>query len=256
MATAALKRTLWHTNGTLNGSIFDDVLALRFSHGTINAGAGDDALLLTYGGGRLFGGSGNDRITVYQSRATVDAGSGNDTMFLKQGEGVFKAGTGNDYLSFYDSKGDMYGGAGNDRLLARQSDADLFGGAGDDILRFDDGMGKISGGAGADLVIMGHGSQGVVFGSPAEGGDRVVGFNPDWDWIELGATGFVGLPTGRLTDTNFTLNGADSTAPQMIYETWSGRVLYDADGTDGGAAVLIATFSDLPVLTASAFLIA
>lgn len=251
----AINRTLWHTSGTLNGSTLDDVLALRFSHGIINAGYGDDSLLMTYGGGRLFGGGGNDRITVYQSRATVDAGSGNDKMFLKQGEGVFKGGIGNDYISFYDAKGDMYGGAGNDRLIARQSDVDLFGGAGNDQLRFSDGMGKMTGGAGADTLIMGEGSQGVVYGSTAEGGDRVFGFNPDLDWVELHAAGFTGLTAGRLTDANFSQNAADSTAPQVIYDQTTGRLTFDADGTDGGAAVLLATFVTKPVLTADAFLI-
>ena len=63
---------------------------------------------------------------------------------------------------------------------------------------------------------------------------------------------FAGGEVSLISGTNPT---ASETAGQFLYDTDDGRLLWDADGTGSGDAVLIATFSNIPSLASSDFIV-
>ena len=73
----------------------------------------------------------------------------------------------------------LSGGAGGDTLLGLAGDDQLFGAEGDD---------RLEGGAGDDLLVGGAGADLFVFG-PGSGADRISGFQPGVDRVELTSSG-------------------------------------------------------------------
>ena len=73
----------------------------------------------------------------------------------------------------------LSGGAGDDTLQGLDGDDQLFGGDGDD---------RLEGGAGNDLLVGGAGADVFVFGA-GPGADRISGFQPGIDRIELHGLG-------------------------------------------------------------------
>ena len=103
-----------------------------------------------------------------------------------------------------------------------------------------------SGGDGADIF---------SFQSALDGPDEITDFTSGTDKIQVSASGFGGGLTAGGTVS--LVSGADPTASsatgQFLFDTDDGRLLWDADGTGGGEAVLIATLSNIPSLTTSDF---
>jgi len=48
---------------------------------------------------------------------------------------------------------------------------------------------------------------------------------------------------------------ASNASGQFLFDTDDGRLFWDADGTGSGAAVLVATLSNVPPLSASDFVV-
>jgi hypothetical protein len=138
------------------------------------------------------------------------------------------------------------GSSGNDTITGTLKSDTLIGGAGNDVL---------SGGAGNDTLEGGGGSDTFVYGAAAEGGDVIVDFVAGMDKIEVSAFGFGGgLVAGGL-EVNRLVNGtgATQTFGQFLYDSANGQLSWDADGTGAGAALLIATLSGAPAITAADF---
>ena len=92
---------------------------------------------------------------------------GNDIVLGRAGDDMLLGGDGSDHL---------YGGIGDDMLDGGAGADFLFGGAGDDVL---------TGGAGIDLLVGWSGEDTYNFASPADGGDRIVGFRSGTDTIQI-----------------------------------------------------------------------
>ncbi len=109
----------------------------------------------------------------------------------------------------------------------------------------------VYGDAGKDVIVLSsnEGSAETVVLNSAPEGDVIVNFTADEDKIQLskavfGSTVVIG-----------TAPVAASTAAAVLYNTDTGVLSYDADGTGTGAAVVIATLAGQPVLTATDFAI-
>ncbi|MDO6963643.1 calcium-binding protein [Rhizobium alvei] len=175
-----------------------------------------------------------------ESSAFYSLSMSNDTI-KNAGEitGCIYLGEGNDV---YDGRygelfGKLNGGNGNDRLMT---------GAGDDQISGDLGNDTIMGGAGEDEFYF------VTSLDPRRNVDRILDFNPTDDQFELGARVFEGLALGRLATGAFTANKqglALDADDRIIYETDTGRLLFDADGKGGEGARLFAIVSKDLVLT-------
>jgi Ca2+-binding RTX toxin-like protein len=226
---------------TIDGTSGNDTLTGTSGNDTINGLGGNDLFLAGSTGGAdvINGGAGSDSIE-FKERATsgvvvdfaagtITGGSSGTISFT----GIERAVTGN----FNDS---LTGNAAG-QTLTGQGGADTLWGAG--------GIDTLWGGAGADRFIFretGSANADLVR-DWAAGSDKVALDNSPMS--ALGATGnfasgdarFKANSTGTATDTN----------DRVVYNTSTGSLYYDADGSGSGAAQLIATFSGNPAVAAT-----
>jgi Ca2+-binding RTX toxin-like protein len=144
----------------------------------------------------------------------------------------------------------LNGGSGADVITGTAFDDVITGGNGNDV---------ITAGAGSDTITGGAGSDTFVFNS-ISGADTIVDYTVADDSIQLSKAIFTGLgDIGALSSDEF-VSGAGLTAAadetdRIVYDTTSGNLYYDADGSGGDAAVQIATFTGTPDLLSSEFAI-
>jgi len=242
----------------ITGGAGDDTLAGLAGADVLRGGVGNDTLDGGSGADRMEGGAGDDTYVVdlaanaatgapgdvaYEGPASDDAG-GTDTVrttlrsytlganlenleFIGSGNFV---GTGN----ALDNR--LIGGAGNDRLS---------GGSGDDELRGAGGADRYAGGLGADRFVFDDllASTTIADFSSAQA-DRLV----------LDAELFGDEPGDELAVGAFVLGAAALDADdRMVYDPSNGRLLYDADGSGDGAAVLLGLLTNRAELSAADF---
>ncbi len=228
-------------NNVLNGGGGNDFLAGRNGDDTLLGGDGNDVLIGGNGGDVLNGGDGIDRAHYSDARSGVRA----DFLNTAVNTGVA---AGDTYISVEnlrgasqrdDLRGDnlanvIEGLNGNDILTGRGGDDVLRGGNGNDVLR---------GGTGGDTLIGNDGNDRFRYTNTNEGGDTIVDFRINRDTIEFNDAAFTAFSGGSVTASNlhFGTAAADSD-DYLIYD--NGDLYYDADGSGGGAQVLIATFSN------------
>ena len=151
------------------------------------------------------------------------------------------------------------GGAGNDTLNGNDGNDTLAGAGGNDAVNGNSGNDQIEGGTGNDTLSGSGGQDSFVFREAGTGNaDTANNFASNWDRILLDNAGLVALGgDGRFAsgDARF-FAGAGANAGQdlsdrVVYNTSTGQLWYDADGSAGGAAQLIATFTGAPGLIAT-----
>ncbi|HYD67371.1 calcium-binding protein, partial [Azospirillum sp.] len=101
----------------------------------------------------------------------------------------------------------------------------------------------LNGGAGADTLTGGAGSDLFVIVAPAEGGDTVTDFTAGEDRIAVVGPNFGSVPAGALSASNFTLDAAADGDDWFVFNTTTGVLSFDADGSGAGAAVALATLN-------------
>jgi Ca2+-binding RTX toxin-like protein len=134
----------------------------------------------------------------------------------------------------------LFGGAGANTLLGTANNDTLFGAAGNDTL---------TGGLGNDTF---------RFNATNQGNDAITDFAPGTDKLLFVNTAFGNLAQGTLHAGNFVSSAAPAptqAAPQFLYNSATGQLAFDADGTGGGVAVSIVVLVGTPALTASSILI-
>jgi Ca2+-binding RTX toxin-like protein len=166
----------------------------------------------------ITGTDGADRVVGNSSAERLEGLKGNDVLLGRGGDDLLLGEIGNDRL---------YGGSGGDRL---------YGGAGAD---------RLAGGAGADRLIGGHGQDRFVFSTELGTGnvDSILDFSAAADSIQLAQSIFDAAgPTGTLSADAFHAGAAAGDASdRIIYDTSSGEIFYDPDGTGAAEAILFAT---------------
>lgn len=168
-----------------------------------------------------------------------------DTLIGSVEADLMKGLGGNDMLS---------GGLGNDKLLGGAGNDVLQGDEGRDVLQGQAGNDTLVGGLGKDALSGGAGADVFVFHNTLDGGDKISDFAPGIDHIGLDKAGF-GL--ANLTDgANFTsAPGASATngVATVLYDSTTGILAFDADGTGAGVAVTLATLALHPSLSIADF---
>ncbi|HIK53927.1 MAG TPA: hypothetical protein IGS37_02000 [Synechococcales cyanobacterium M55_K2018_004] len=151
----------------------------------------------------------------------------------------------------------MSGGDGDDELI---------GGLGNDILSGDAGNDTLIGGAGNDTLRGGLGSDrflydtGRNFVSADIGEDRIEDFTAGTDVIVLDRTTFQALTLNpTLLSSEFSEVTSDDAVAgstgKIVYNTQTGGIFYNPDGSGAGAGVLFATLIGRPSLQATDFVI-
>ena len=260
-------------NGT--GNALNNYLCGNSRDNWLDAGAGNDSLMGGWGADTLVGGVGNDTLDGSTGADTLIGGTGNDTYVVGNALAVVTEtstvageidvvkssvswtlgayvenltltgtlaidGTGNTAANMIlgnAAANVLQGGAGNDTLS---------GGAGDDLLIGGTGLDRLTGGTGQDAFrFTGQPSAATV--------DTITDFSAADDRLELDDAVFTQLgAVGQVADDAFVqgtaaLDGGD----RLIYSQSTGQLLYDADGSDAGAAVLLARLTAGTALTAA-----
>jgi Ca2+-binding RTX toxin-like protein len=217
---------------SITGSAYADSIYGYAGNDTINGGTGDDYIDGGAGNDVLNGGDGEDLLVGYAGNDTINGGDGDDL--------ALDGGIGNDVLSGGAGHDELYGDAGNDRLNGDAGNDFLTGGLGNDTL---------TGGLGADNFELG-GVKGSI--------DTFTDFSlSQGDFISLETTYYDanGNPHS-LYNLETEMNGVTLKASnfysaagakkghdaddRVVYDTSSGKLYYDADGSGKGAAVQIA----------------
>ncbi|MFM5961756.1 MAG: lipase family protein, partial [Dolichospermum sp.] len=170
---------------------------------------------------------------IWQATTQLDIAAGDEILFGSASNDILNGGIGNDILD---------GGAGDDTLD---------GGNGNDIL---------IGGTGNDSLTGGDGKDSFVINAPTSGVDIINDFQTGGiDRIVVSAEGFgSGLTANTvLEDSQFTLgtSAADSD-DRFIYDSSTGNLFFDPDGTGSAPQQQIATLKNSPNLSASDIFVA
>jgi Ca2+-binding RTX toxin-like protein len=260
---------------TLNGGEGNDTLDSGTGGGTMIGGNGDDYV---YGGSAAesaFGGNGDDYFNGYGGKDVLTGAAGGDTLYGGDSADQLFGGTDDDYMYGGDGNdkitgasgsdtlggddGDdrLDGGAGQDTLCGGNGDDTMIGGSGNDYLYGDDDNDLLFGGTGTDTL---YGSSGVdqfVFNTAlgATNVDNVEDFEINLDKIVLDDDIFAAAgPVGALAVARFKIGAAATDATdRIIYNSVTGELFYDKDGTGGAAQVKFANIDTGLLLDAGDF---
>ena len=208
---------------------------------------------------QLNGGDGNDVLNGFAGADTMIGGLGFDTYFVDNvGDVVTEtSGTGNDTINssvtytmplnvenLFLIGTAAINGTGNgiaNTIKGNSANNQLNGGAANDILDGGTGINTLTGGAGNDVFrfsTLGH-------------TDTITDYSVPEDTVQLDNAVFTALgATGTLAATQFKVGAAAADADDfVIYNSTTGKLLYDADGNGAGAAIQVATIGTGKAMT-------
>ncbi len=251
LATASLE-TVWGSvvGDTLDGSSATFALSLIGQGGAdiMSGGSGDDFLYFDHLD-TITGGGGTDWAVATLSAAGVNLNL--NTAGIENAWGS----TSDDILSGAGSNSTvvLVGDTGNDTLIGGNATDFLYGFAGNDTL---------TGGAGNDVLLGGDGNDLFAYTSPTGSGfDSIFDFTSGADHFQMTAASFGVSPGATLTNGVSFIAGAapmaNTATPTMLYNTTTGILTFDFDGSAGAyAPVSLAQLFLAPTVTASDFVFA
>ncbi|MGB3930769.1 MAG: Ig-like domain-containing protein, partial [Sphingobium sp.] len=230
------------TAQTLTGNDLDNVITGGAANDTLNGGIGADTLIGGAGADTIAGGAGDD--TYYVDNAgdrVVDVEvQGFDRIFSSVSYGLTGrlieqltlTGTANINATGNTKANELIGNSGNNILDGGLAADILTGGAGADQFRFSTALG-------------------------ASNVDTITDFSVVDDTISLASAIFAAAePAGVLQADAFAIGAAAADASdRIIYNSATGQLFYDADGSGSGAAVVFATIGTGLALTSADFIL-
>ncbi|HEX8840587.1 MAG TPA: cadherin-like domain-containing protein, partial [Sphingomicrobium sp.] len=236
--TSAATAAIVQGPGTFTGTSAADTLSASNFDDTLVGLAGNDTLRGLAGNDVLRGGAGND---------LLDGGADMDTADYSDATAAVR-------VSLAVTTSQNTGGSGSDTLVGIEN---LLGSAYGDTLTGDAGANRLNGGGGGDTLSGGVGADTFVFDvlTTTANRDTIKDFVSGTDTIELATGAFsalAGYAAGQLDAGELTLGTAATNASQhLIYDSKTGNLMYDADGSGSGAAVTIAVLTGHPTILAS-----
>lgn len=260
------------SKGTLTGAVLgragNDTLLGGNGADFFRGGDGNDSLKGGSGNDSLYGDAGNDKIDGGSGSDYMEGGAGNDTYVTDGGDTIKEQlNGGTDTVRSSAShklsanvenltltgKGDL---AGKGNSLANI----ITGNSGKNVLSGEAGNDTLSGGGGADRLTGGSGKDQFLFNSSLGGGniDTITDYNVADDTIRLENAIFTALSTGKLAAAAFVANTngkAADASDRIVYESDTGKLFYDADGTGSAGAVQFALLAKGLALSAADFFV-
>ena len=256
---------LWDTtdlNGT--GNTLDNWIDGNSGTNILDGGNGDDLLDGGQGSDTMIGGAGNDNyyVDAVGDMVVENDGEGYDSVFVRVSytlganlEDLSLKGTGGGIWYGVECTADINGTGNslNNYIEGNNGNNILDGGDGDDVM---------AGGLGNDTLTGGVGNDTFVFDTAlnaTSNNDTISDFTAGLDKIQvdndiftsLTATGSLLVDYFKSSDTGLASDGND----YLLYNTTSGELFYDADGSGSGVAVQFATLTTKPTITEGDFLI-
>jgi serralysin len=255
----------------LNGLAGNDRLFGLGGNDAMFGGIGNDFLNGGVGVDNMFGGTGNDTYVVDNGADIVTefAGAGLDTMISSISNSLNFGGrlnvenltlTGTAVVGIGNALGNqIVGDAQANNLIGLAGNDRLFGGIGGDVLQGGTQNDFHNGGAGVDQIITGTGFDTILFNAPLgiANFDRVIDFAPVFDTMQLENSVFTGLVQGAfLPATDFVIGAAAADASdRIIYNSATGNLFFDQDGTGAIAQILFADLAGGLALTNNDFFV-
>jgi serralysin len=234
---------------------------------TMEGGLGNDTYDVRWGHPLLLDSGGIDWVVAGADGWTLGSGFENlrlSTETLSGGGRMVGNELDNEITAESEWEGHLEGLAGNDTLFGADGESTLLGGSGNDVLQatpFNAGGNTwLEGGTGQDQLHAGVGADSFVFReTPANSNfDRVYGFESGADslnfdaaaYAALGALGDFSAGDDRFHAAAGARSGVDA-EDRIIYNTSTGQLWYDADGSGSGGQMFIASLQGAPSLAAS-----
>ncbi len=259
-------------NDTVNGLAGNDTIKGNAGADSLLGGLGNDAL---YGGSQndtLIGGVGSDRLDGGTGRDRMLGGAGNDTYVVNSvGDRVYEttsltgtkdAGGTDTVRSSVGFNLDAYAALRFVETLILTGTADIngTGNARANVMQGNAGRNVLNGGLGTDKLTGGGGNDAFVFDHALGPSniDRITDFAVGHDKMRLDDAVFTGLDLGSLDPGAFAARASglpETTADRIIYETDTGRLLFDSHGLGGAAPVHFATLAAGLALSITDFIV-
>ena len=239
-----------------------------FGNDTLIGGSGNDELNGWQGNDSMVGGDGDDLFDAFSHPRdgidTMDGGAGNDTYYVNTGDVIIDS-SGTDTV-VTDASWTLAAGLENLTFSSFGDDHDIPGlvGTGNDAANVIDGRAGggvvLDGRAGNDTLIGSAGADSFLFtvAPGASNADQINGFASGADKIHLDGNAMTAIgPSGTFAagDARFYAaagaNVGHDADDRVVYNVTTGQLWYDADGSGGGAAQLIATLQGAPTLAAT-----
>lgn len=222
---------------TLVGNSAANILDGKAGADIMSGGAGDDVYRVDNAGDKVVegGSGGTDRV---ESRVSYVLAGNIENLTLTGTASI--NGTGNGLANA------INGNSGANVLR---------GNAGADVIKGGGGADEIHGGAGSDDLTGGAGADEFWFDSALGAVDDILDFSVVDDTIVLDRTIFAGIvANGALAADAFHAGTAAADAEdRIIYNSATGEIFYDSDGTGAAAAVLVARVDPGTALTSADF---
>ncbi len=248
----------------INGSKQDDTIVGSEKRDIIRGGAGAD---------EMFGGRGNDTYyisnkndlvherkdggindAVYSSASVQKLSRNIESLTLTGTRGLSATGNGQDNVIFGNDGFNRIDGAGGDDRISGGAGGDgLLGGNGDDVLIGGRGNDTLTGGSGRDSFFLTDAL------STVDNVDTIKDFTTSIDTIFLSSAVMTGLTSGgALAEAAFRIGSFGTVLDaddRIIFDSATGELLYDADGSGATAAVRFAILDGDSSVSATDFFI-
>jgi hypothetical protein len=230
-----------HINGT--GNNLANTITGNGGNNVLDGGAGADTLV---------GGSGNDTYVLANGSDVVSDASGVADMITSTVSRNLLSYAAIEKLTLLG--GSATNGTGNNlanTIIGNGAANVLSGGLGNDALNGGLGKDTLAGGAGADKFYFNTALS-------AANVDRITDFSAPQDTIMLENAIFKGLAAGTLAASAFVKNATGLAADandRIIYETDTGKLFYDSNGSAAGGSTHFATLNPNLALTHADFII-
>jgi Ca2+-binding RTX toxin-like protein len=245
------------------GNTLANILTGNTGNNTLDGGAGIDSLI---------GGLGDDTYLVdltatgtLQDTLTEAANAGTDTLVLRGNATLVTAATltlaatleNLDAGATGSTKLNLTGNALANTLTGNAADNILNGAAGNDVLIGGAGNDTLIGGAGNDTLTGGADADAFVFNvaASATNQDTVTDFVSGADVLRFDNAVFTAIGTdGALKEAAFVagdFTGGQDATDRIVYNTTTGALYYDADGSGAAVAVQVAMLEGVASLAAT-----
>ena len=248
-----------------NGGGFEGPRRVTEVENVIGSSQGDN-ITGTTDANNLQGGAGNDTLNGGAGVDTLQGGLGDDIYFVNNAAALIAESTGegndrvNSSVSFTLAADDSIeilstssaAGVTAINLRGNALAQRIIGNAGNNTIEGGEGQDTLTGNGGADIFVFK-----TNLGAGANF-DKITDFDPANDLFHLDNVVFTGLANGALAASAFAANlsgVATDALDRIIYETDTGDLFFDVDGTGAAARVRFAQITAGLPLTAADFLV-
>jgi Ca2+-binding RTX toxin-like protein len=222
-----------------------------YLEGTATVGTGNDLSNFIYGTSgqnTLDGGTGADRLSGFGSNDIYIVDSAGDLVFEQAGQGIDEVQSSVNHTLAVNVENLTLTGAGNVNATGNTVANIIVGNSGNNFIDGKQGNDTLTGGLGGDNFVF---TTALVSNQ-----DTITDFSVADDTLRLDDAVFTGIATGFLSAAAFKAGtGATEADDRIVYNSATGEIFYDADGSGATAQVRFAFVTAGTALTQGDFFV-